>query len=63
MKPKTETKLQWDGVYKYDWNDAYIFLYTSENTAIVIPKKKIEADLAGLNALLAEKIAPTVPST
>jgi hypothetical protein len=55
--PKMESKLPWDGISRYDQNDDYFFLYTSNNTAIVIPKKKIDGDVKQLDALLSQKVS------
>ena len=39
----------------------FFFFYTSEKSAIVIAKRKIDADLDALNAFLAEKTASKKP--
>ena len=55
--PIVESKLKWSGVVGCEQNEEYFFLYTSPTTAIVIPKQKIDTDLAALDALLSEKTA------
>ena len=57
IKPELETRIQWSGIQNVGVNDAYIFIYLTTISAIVIPKNKlVNKDLEQLIALLDRKV-------
>lgn len=55
-QPSTENKIQWVGIKKMLETNDYFFLYLTSVSAIIIPKRKIEKDLAELTSLLKTNI-------
>ncbi|MBI1838145.1 MAG: YcxB family protein [Flavobacteriia bacterium] len=54
-KPTMQNFINWEGIIKVEQTDAYIFIYNTTVTAIILPKNKIINQLNELNHLLEEK--------
>lgn len=56
LLPEAETKIKWSGYKKFAETPDHYLLYNTTASATVIPKVKIEAQKAELDALLQEKL-------
>jgi|GEM_PF-1731060 len=56
IQPESESKFNWNAVKRLRETEAYYFLYLTTVSAIVIPKKKITADLNELDLILKKHI-------